>query len=958
MAEDVKISIKNRDALFVFGNKAAGFWMGAISDSNQHPFLGWTNYEYRYIRNISWKTIPSAEVQEFHLFPDHTLKVCDQFLEEFYFIDLFDAAVTIFTPKKPLESAILRIELAGKPGMVLVQGNKLVLDFPDTRFPQPRYAVISLNVPFNENYTLEGKLLSIEVAPVSKIQLVVVLEHSVGAGIDLAEQIQANHGRFLNLRKQRMEALWRDNSFRTSDENLYKAYVFSLVAMDDLISYQGGPGIFAGYPWFNNYWGRDTFISLTGALLVTGRWKKAREILLHFAQSQYHSPGSSLDGRIPNRIQLNDTIYNTADGTPWYFYALQRYVDYSGDVSVMDSLYPVLKHFIQATIRSAVDSLGFIRHEDAESWMDAKDAKGAWSPRGDRAVEIQALWLKNLEMGIYWSKIFGEIEQSRQWENFYRKAKSNFFANYSWKEKQILYDHLNPDGTPDQKIRPNMIIAAHILDGEMPANLEDGILSTAINELTYPYGVATLPQWDPDFHPYHHYPPFYVPDEAYHNGLIWVWLNGMLKSCLGKAGLWPHYFTLLQEEMEQVQFTDGIGTLSELLEPVPRDGEQTVRYSGTISQAWSLAEFIRSFHEDFIGIRPVFLHPDTVEILVKPVPTKFLPLEKVIRVGENEYRVLQLGNNRKQIADIVLRGPEKVWLKVMVYGPEKLYYQRIYSSDKSHIRVEFDGNGNPMLPEGESWNTIPLPLSGKQLSFVQPDKNRKWPVIHHRMKYELIPSSVIHRTPQSEIIYTIVEDQPGEKSGYLYPSHPAFVKGIADIQQAKIFMDRQFVRFEIQMKKLTDPGWRPESGFQLTILAIAIDTDATAAAEVERLPFGMDVDLPRPTKVHRWILVGNGIDIYDENLQKKASFIPMKKDDGFGDPVSGKIAFTLPLKWFDGDPNHWKLIIFSGLQDDHGGGGIGSFRMVKEQPSEWTGGGRNPKFGNIYDYLSNWDFEL
>ena len=45
--------------------------------------------------------------------------------------------------------------------------------------------------------------------------------------------------------------------------------------------------------------------------------------------------------------------------------------------------------------------------------------------------------------------------------------------------------------------------------------------------LVYPWGVSSLDQSDEQFHPYHEQWYRYHKDDAYHNGTIWLWNNGM-----------------------------------------------------------------------------------------------------------------------------------------------------------------------------------------------------------------------------------------------------------------------------------------------------------------------------------------------------------------------------------------------------------------------------------------------
>ena len=92
--------------------------------------------------------------------------------------------------------------------------------------------------------------------------------------------------------------------------------------------------VIAGYHWFTD-WGRDTMISLEGLTLVTGRRAEAGYILRTFAQYVR-------DGLIPNLFPEGtaEGLYHTADATLWFFHALDRYVEATGDRATLRQLLP------------------------------------------------------------------------------------------------------------------------------------------------------------------------------------------------------------------------------------------------------------------------------------------------------------------------------------------------------------------------------------------------------------------------------------------------------------------------------------------------------------------------------------------------------------------------------------------------------------------------------------------
>lgn len=115
--------------------------------------------------------------------------------------------------------------------------------------------------------------------------------------------------------------------FRTSTGTEWAPSAASLAA--------GLPHFAAGYM---RNWGRDTFISLRGMFLVTGRFAEARQLLLGYASCLRH-------GLIPNLLDGSmNPRYNSRDATWWFLQALQNYVCLSDEGSAVFEA-DVVRHF-------------------------------------------------------------------------------------------------------------------------------------------------------------------------------------------------------------------------------------------------------------------------------------------------------------------------------------------------------------------------------------------------------------------------------------------------------------------------------------------------------------------------------------------------------------------------------------------------------------------------------------
>ncbi len=446
----------------------------------------------------------------------------------------------------------------------------------------------------------------------------------------LLQEFRSEGELWLKERADRMNSLITEyNPVKSNLEELDKALNWLTLTTDELVTEQQGMGIYAGLPWFNEYWGRDMFISMPGTCLVSGQFGVAKQILLDFAKFQDKNPESPTYGRIPNRANPEGILYNTTDGTPRFVIQAFELLEYSGDTAFVGEIYPAVKLSIDASCRNFTDDKGYLTHADADTWMDVKRNGIPGSPRGNRANDIQALWYGQLEAGSRLAELVGDKESAERWLRLASKIRSNFEHDYCDKEGNMVYDHLNSDGTPDKQFRPNQLYCFEMIGDE---EFKKKVTRRCWEELTYPWGVASLAQWDTQFHPQHENWHYYHKDDAYHNGTVWLWNNGIAMQRMIEYGQVETAWQLFQNMNRQALVEGAVGSLSENADAHPREGKSWVNRSGTFLQAWSNAEHLRVWHQYFLGIRPDMMKR---VITIEPkLPKEITNIETSVRIGK------------------------------------------------------------------------------------------------------------------------------------------------------------------------------------------------------------------------------------------------------------------------------------------------------------------------------------
>ena len=358
--------------------------------------------------------------------------------------------------------------------------------------------------------------------------------------------------------------------------------------------------------WFLEEWGRDTFISLPGILLVTRRFGEARKIVRNFAANEKN-------GLIPNRIQKKKIEYNTVDAPMWFIQATKLYWKYTGDLNFVREMLPVLRKIIDAyrngTSYERFGSEQIIKMDENDAlivspaqatWMDA-DPSGTGrtivTPRNGKAVEINALWYDNMRFLAGLERHEKNSLKAKDYDSLADDVKKSFNDKFwNWSENALL-DVI--EGDPHgEAIRPNMILAVSHGGNLLPENRQIGVVESAHKDLLTPGGLRTLSSRDAHYKgTYNTYLPINQKDWAYHQGTAWPWLIGPFCDALARVRLYQgESITSIRREI-----AENIGPLVKFCMESPYkslpevfSGDPPYEPGGTTSQAWSIAEVLRA----------------------------------------------------------------------------------------------------------------------------------------------------------------------------------------------------------------------------------------------------------------------------------------------------------------------------------------------------------------------------
>jgi glycogen debranching enzyme len=243
-------------------------------------------------------------------------------------------------------------------------------------------------------------------------------------------------------------------------EKLGRLFDYSVDSLKNLVYEKDGIGLIAGHPWFQSFWGRDTFWSLLG-LIDAGYFELSEDILTGFAVR-------GVPGRMEPNGEVKDDL-ERSDTAPLFIIAADK----------------LERHFrtnqkIEDARKEALESLeveeGVVQHDEDGTWMDTLEREAA--------VDIQALWLEASERE--------DLDTAEE----LREGMKEFYS------EDYMKDNLEDDF---RSINP----AVALMFGHVDEDAEE-FLETLNSEFSSRYGARTRSMLDDGY-----------DSSGYHTGSVW-----------------------------------------------------------------------------------------------------------------------------------------------------------------------------------------------------------------------------------------------------------------------------------------------------------------------------------------------------------------------------------------------------------------------------------------------------
>ncbi len=451
--------------------------------------------------------------------------------------------------------------------------------------------------------------------------------------LDIYDICMRNYDKLLDSRVKYAQ-VHNNREIGTPLEGLDRTFVWAQYSLLGLLNRSKvGLSVFAGYPWFLEFWGRDVFISILG-LNDMGEFAYAREILVTMAKFQ--------SKRMPCIVHTDGrTEYHGADVDPMFIIALLDYEKKSADASLRIEL----KDNIDTALKNLELMDYVVTHGPHETWMDSTDRKGS-------AVEIQAMWAEALK--VHEPKIAMKMK--------------NRLNQHFWNgDKQFYYDSYSR--LPDPEVTANGLLP--LFFGLAPSDMAKHVLDRTKNELFSTYGIRTRSKLSPNYNP-----------AGYHTGSVWGLTTGFGAVSFLRYGMVGDGLRCLECFVSDCGKYQP-GALSEVVDA------ESGALLGAADQAWSSALYLYAIDDYLFGIKPDMVNG---VIYIEPrIPEGWEHMQRTEKIVGNHAFDLKI-NKTHECVEVTIdfrRKPSKISCELVFPEEVKSIFYKGKKAVESGNKIKF-----------------------------------------------------------------------------------------------------------------------------------------------------------------------------------------------------------------------------------------------------------------------------
>lgn len=368
-----------------------------------------------------------------------------------------------------------------------------------------------------------------------------------------------------------------------------------------------GQGLSAGIPWYCAVFGRDTAITCMQLLpFHTDVVREGIEILANYQGTGRDKFRAEHPGKIMHELRLGELArtssiphtpyYGSIDATPLWLMLIGEYFNWTGDLSLIERLWPNIKLAVSYLEKSLKHDYLWYRREspqglENQGWKDSGDSvvhkDGSLATPPIALCEVQAYTYRALKDVANLATLMKQNSFSKKLDDLAEKLKADFNRDFWMEEEQFVALALDKHKKQVQSAASNAghCLWTDILPQERAQQVADRLMSKSFET---GWGIRTLSKETIAYNPI-----------SYHNGSIWPHDNAIIAEGLRRIDRIDDASEIMRGLMAIAQ-TQNLFRLPELLCGFDnKESERPIDYPVSCSpQAWaagSIFQLIKVF---------------------------------------------------------------------------------------------------------------------------------------------------------------------------------------------------------------------------------------------------------------------------------------------------------------------------------------------------------------------------